>query len=396
MSNRAVVLLSIAALASAASVRAADPLLPLLGAEFGVSAGAASIVITAFGISYGLLQVVFAPLSDRFGKYFIVCLTTLVSALGTLACALAPSLEWLAIARFASGATVGAIIPLSMAWIGDTVKYEARQAVLARFLLGQIAGVAVGQMAAGFIGEYFGWRWLFVMLAVLYAVIGALLLAESRRNPATRQEPPDAARGVMEGFRRMAGLLLRPKVRRVLLTITPEGMLMYGALSFVPAHLQLHFGVSPTTAGTIAAFVAVGGAIYAFSARHFISALGERGLAQGGGSSLGVGFMTLALAPAAWVAAIGLMFIGCGYYMLHNTLQTHATQMAPEARGASLALFALTFFSAQSLGVWIGARVVDNFGAVPLFVISSFGLALLGWIFSRQAQKPQQPGVKPG
>ena len=388
MSNRAVLLLSVAALASAASVRAADPLLPLLGAQFGVSAGTASIVITAFGISYGLLQVVSAPLSDRFGKYLVVCIATLVSAVGTLACALSPSLEWLAIARFASGATIGAIIPLSMAWIGDTVRYDARQAVLAKFLLGQIAGVAVGQMAAGFIGEHFGWRWLFVLLAVLYAVTAALLLSESRRNPATRQLPPDAPRGVKEGFVRMGGLLLRPKVRRVLLTITPEGMLMYGALSFVPAHLQLHFGVSPGIAGTIAAFVAVGGATYAFSARHFISALGERGLALGGGASLSIGFMLLALAPAAWVAAIGLMFIGCGYYMLHNTLQTHATQMAPEARGAALALFAMTFFSAQSLGVWLGAKVVDNFGAPPLFMLSSVGLALLGWVFSRQARQP--------
>jgi len=387
MSNRAVLLLSVAALASAASVRAADPLLPLLGAQFGVSAGTASIVITAFGISYGLLQVVSAPLSDRFGKYLVVCIATLVSAVGTLACALSPSLEWLAVARFASGTTVGAIIPLSMAWIGDTVRYDARQAVLAKFLLGQIAGVAVGQMAAGFIGEHFGWRWLFVLLAVLYAVTGALLLSESRRNPATRQLPPDAPRGVKEGFVRMGGLLLRPKVRRVLLTITPEGMLMYGALSFVPAHLQLHFGVSPGIAGTIAAFVAVGGAAYAFSARHFIAALGERGLALGGGASLSIGFMLLALAPAAWVAAIGLMFIGCGYYMLHNTLQTHATQMAPEARGAALALFAMTFFSAQSLGVWLGAKVVDNFGAPPLFVLSSVGLALLGWVFSRQARQ---------
>ena len=81
------------------------------------------------------------------------------------------------------------------------------------------------------------------------------------------------------------------------------------------------------------------------------------------------------------------MFIGCGYYMLHNTLQTHATQMAPEARGSALALFALTFFSAQSFGVWVGAKVVDNAGAEPLFAVSSIGLTLLGWTFSRQMKK---------
>ena len=44
-------------------------------------------------------------------------------------------------ARFVSGATIGAFIPLALAWIGDTVAYEKRQPLLARFLVGQMAGV---------------------------------------------------------------------------------------------------------------------------------------------------------------------------------------------------------------------------------------------------------------
>jgi YNFM family putative membrane transporter len=147
--NRAVFLLSLAAFASAASLRATDPLLPLIADEYGVTAGAASAAVTAFALSYGLLQVVCGPLGDRYGRYRTIAAAAFVSAFGSAACALAPSLAALVAARFVSGATIGAFIPLALAWIGDTVAYEKRQPLLARFLVGQMAGVAFGTADCG-------------------------------------------------------------------------------------------------------------------------------------------------------------------------------------------------------------------------------------------------------
>ena len=72
MTNRAVFLLSLAAFASAASLRATDTLLPQLATEFSVTAGGAASVVTAFAISYGLLQAVYGPLGDRYGRYVMV------------------------------------------------------------------------------------------------------------------------------------------------------------------------------------------------------------------------------------------------------------------------------------------------------------------------------------
>ena len=103
MTNRAVFLLSLAAFASAASLRATDTLLPQLAAEFSVTTGSAASVVTAFAISYGLLQAVYGPLGDRYGRYVMVCAATLASALGTFACAWAPALDTLILARFAAG-----------------------------------------------------------------------------------------------------------------------------------------------------------------------------------------------------------------------------------------------------------------------------------------------------
>jgi hypothetical protein len=84
--NRAVFLLSLAAFASSASLRATDPLLPLIADEYGVTAGAASAAITAFALSYGLLQVVVGPLGDRYGRYRTIAAAALVSAFGSAAC----------------------------------------------------------------------------------------------------------------------------------------------------------------------------------------------------------------------------------------------------------------------------------------------------------------------
>ena len=382
--GRAVAILSIAAFASSASLRGTDALLPLLAAEFGTTPGAAASVITGFSIAYGLLQLVHGPIGDKVGKYRLVFLTSLISTFGTIACALAPSLGWLVVARFAAGATVGAAIPLAMAWIGDVVPYAQRQSVLARFLIGQMLGVASGTAMGGFLGEHYGWRSLFYVLTALYAVVSLLLWIETRRNPMTQTDPKAAPTSIVDGFRRMAGLLPDPWVRTILFTIFIEGALFFGSMSFVALHLYKDLGAGLGASGAAIAAFAAGGVLYAAVSRKLITRLGERGLALAGGLTIGAGYLGLVVAPSyAWALAC-LLALGAGLYMLHNTLQVNATQMAPRSRGSAIALFAFTLFSGQSTGVWIGGLVVDAWGTTSLFLVSAAGLPLLALDFRRR------------
>ena len=64
--------LALAAMCSGISLRLTDALLPRLAQEFSVSLGQASQVITVYSISYGLSQLIFGPMGDRFGKYRVV------------------------------------------------------------------------------------------------------------------------------------------------------------------------------------------------------------------------------------------------------------------------------------------------------------------------------------
>jgi predicted MFS family arabinose efflux permease len=385
--RRDVFLLSLAAFTSSASLRATDPLLPLIAEDYAVTPGAAAAAVTAFALAYGLLQVVCGPLGDRYGRYRTIAAAAFVSALGSLACAAAPDLRSLVAARFVSGATIGAFIPLSLAWIGDTFPYAQRQPVLARFLIGQMVGIGFGAAAAGWLAERFGWRAIFVLLAAALLAIATALAFEAARQPA-----PAARAGFAQSFARMPRLLIERSVRGLLAIGFFEGLLIFGALAFVALHFQRRFGVGPGAAGTLVASYALGGLAYAAVAPRALRRFGEIGLATLGGGALAAGYALLAISPWLALAALALSAIGGGFYMFHTTLQTKLTQVAPAARGSAVALFATFLFMGQASGVWLASNLADAVGIAPVFLVSAIGLTALAVAFRRRLRKGAPPG----
>ncbi|HEX6112768.1 MAG TPA: MFS transporter, partial [Geminicoccaceae bacterium] len=115
--------------------------------------------------------------------------------------------------------------------------------------------------------------------------------------------------------------------------------------------------------------------------RVLVRALGERGLALVGGIGLACGFVVVAAGPlAAMAPAVALL--GLGLHMLHNTLQTNATQMTPEARGLAVSTFANVLFMGQAAGVWLAGQVIDHVGFAPVFVLAGGMLLVVGVAFA--------------
>jgi predicted MFS family arabinose efflux permease len=168
----------------------------------------------------------------------------------------------------------------------------------------------------------------------------------------------------------------------VLLVTCIEGALAFSAIAFIPAHLHATFDLTMPTAGAIVALYGVGGLLYSRCARVLLRRFGETGLANIGGACMGLAFATIAFTPS-WILALPACLVaGFGFYALHNTLQTNATQMAPAVRGTAVSLFACVLFLGQSLGVLCAAWVVDRFSSSMVFASSALGLMLLGGAFA--------------
>jgi len=128
----------------------------------------------------------------------------------------------------------------------------------------------------------------------------------------------------------------------------------------------------------------IGGLIYAALVKTFVYRLGQVRLAIAGGFTIAAGYIVLSLAQVWWLAPLGTIAIGLGFYMLHNTLQTNATQMTPEARGTAVAIFSSAIFIGQTVGVALGALVIDRIGAMPLFLGTAATLPILALWFARE------------
>lgn len=389
--RRSILLLSFATFSSMTAQRICDAMLPELARVFAVSLGQAAAAVSVFAVTYGAAQLVYGPLGDRLGKYRIVTLATLGCSVGSLLAVFAGSLDTLLFARFLMALGAAGLIPLAMAWVGDTVPTDQLQEMLTRTGLGSTLGLVMGQLLGGLLTDLLGWRWCFVFMTVLFTVVGTLLYSDLRRQgltllPARRRsdvpnlEPVFVAR---HGFVKQALLILTgPWSRIILLMSVVEGIAGFGVLAIWATHLHQRLGLSLSVAGAIVALFGLGGMLYMVTGRRLIRNFGQQRMVLAGGAIVGVCACVLAF-TRHWLPAIpASLFAGFGFFMFHNTMQANATNMAPEARGTAVSLFSSSLFLGQSIGVVLAAGLMERIGSSTVIALGGAVMAVEGVVFA--------------
>ena len=360
-------------------------MLPELSKVFDAPMSAVAQVVSMFAIGYGVMQLFYGPVGDRWGKYRVVILATLGCGLGCIFSALSSGLEQLVFARIATAVFSAAIIPMSLAWVGDAVDYFKRQETLARVGLGTMLGITSGQFFGGLITDTLGWRWAFVMMACFFWTVSFLLWRHLKKLDASHHISQVSA-----GFFKQ--LFLAGKnawVRTILLIAVVEGACVFGLLAITATHLHHKFGISLTIAGSTAALFGLGGMLYMATAKYTIRKFGETGLSRLGASGLSISFLIIAFTPW-WPLALPACFGGgFGFAMFHNTMQANATQMVPTARGTGVTLFAGFLFLGQSIGVLMLANLLNHFSSSLVIACASFVAIGLGFFLAHSIEKHQ-------
>ena len=389
--RRSILLLSLACFASMSAQRICDAMLPELSRVFSVGLAQAAQVVSVFAIAYGAAQLFYGPLGDRLGKFRVITFATLGCSIGSALAVAAGTLDILVLARLLMALGAAALIPLSMAWVGDAVPSDQLQEMLTRTGLGSTLGIVGGQLVGGLLTDALGWRWAFVFMTVLFGAVGALLWLDLRRQrtPATMAEAPAGVAAVRHGFVTQAVMILTgPWSRIILLMALVEGAAGFGVLAIWASHLHRSLGLSLSLAGGIVALFGLGGMLYMAVGRHLIRRFGQQGLVLFGGAIVGVSALVLAYTPH-WAPALpASLLAGFGFFMFHNTMQAIATQMAPQARGTAVSLFSSSLFLGQSIGVVLAASLIDRVGTSAMIAAGGAVMALEGvyfaWVLRRR------------
>ncbi len=349
-----------------------SPILPAISTYFDEEISRAGLLITAYMIPFGLFQLIFGPLADRFGKRQVINLAMLFFSVSAILCSIAGNILQLAIYRALTGIFAASVIPISLALIGDLVPLSQRQSVIGSFMgisfLGQGLSMAIG----GVVAYFLNWRGVFAIYALL-AVIPTVMLftigrqIPSRKNPNSKLVAP------------YVKLLSNSISLRTYLVILLEGIFIIGTFSYLGSYISkayqfnyLYIGLIMTAFGLIAIIGGrISGRLAAKWGRKTVLAMGLLLAA-----AADIVFCTIGgILPAL---VLGVALLGFGFILAHSTLLTMATEFAAESRGAAMSLVAFCLMGGGGIGTAIGGRIIALYGFSVFFGFYALGLAILG------------------
>jgi predicted MFS family arabinose efflux permease len=339
---------------------AVGPVLVIVAADLGASLAQTTAIASGYFLAYGLSQPLWGVLSDRFGRIRLMRVTLIAAAAAGILSAVTPALGALVAARALTGAFIGAIIPTSLTYVGDTADEVHRQPALSDLMAAVALGTALAMAAAGVLAQLASWRLVFALPPVLAIGCAAALgrLPEPRR---------DAPVGVASTVRQT---LTNRWVVVVVTLAFVEGAVVLGILTLLAPALQAQ-GVDASSAGlAIAAY-----GVSVLLATRVVKVLSRRlpmaTLMGVGGTAVVLAYTTLALHISIATVLAAALLLGVTWAFLHSSLQTWATSVLPHARGTVVSLFATLLFAGSSFAASAAAPVGEQGEWALLFALTS-------------------------
>lgn len=377
------------AFASGFALRLADPIILPVATSFAITPHVAALLNTAYALPYALAQPFLGPIGDRFGKPRCIQVCVAGLAVMLLLGAFAPGFGLLMATRIGAGIFAGGLIPLVIAGIGDRFDMSERQVMIGRMLFAIISGQMLGSVVSGFANDAFGWHSALFIGAGVGAVAAAIAWLAMPAGASAAASRDSGSFATLYGR-----VLANPKAPWLIGGVAVEGMFFYGLFPYMG---ELLLATARPAGGSIAAAVTgvvlgafgIGGLLYALGVRVFLRVLGVRRMCLIGSASAAACYAALAVVPTWWLAALAMGVAGVSFYMLHNSMQTEATELAPSARGSAVALFACGFFIGQGLGPLVFGALLHGVGArSALFAVAAvmvvLGRVVVGQVIDRQ------------
>ncbi|MDQ1102994.1 putative MFS family arabinose efflux permease [Nocardioides zeae] len=360
-----------------------------MAAGLGITSGAAGTSLTVTGLVAAVTAPVVPRLLGDADRRHVLAVAMLALVVGNVLTALADGFATLIGARVVLGVGMGTVWGLAAA-VATRLVAPRDVALAVSFTVSGVAGASVLGVPLGtFVGNAFGWRTAFGVLAGAGLVLAlALLLVLPRLEPqASAVDAPTVARAS----------LLRPGVVTGLVVVVLLVTAHFAAYTYVRPVLE---DLPAFSGDTIALLLLVYGA-FGLAGNFAAGALAAR-RARGTVVALAAGIAaSVALLAGAggvgWVAVVAVSLWGVAYGGLSVAAQLWMTQAAPDRTEHVTGLYVGVFTAAIALGAFVGGIGVEAFGVVALLSAAAVvaALALVVAALGPGAARPPQARSSP-
>ena len=339
-------IVSLVIFASTLFSRAVDPIVPKIAADLAIDVKTAALLSSAFTFPYALMQPALGTIADFFGKTRLMNLSLAAVVTTTLVSAFISSFPLLVAMRIIAGVCAGGIFPVGVAIIGDLIPVHERQVAIGRMLAVGLTGNLIGAVISGVVGDLFGWRGVFFSIGGFGLAVAVIAFFAFRGLKVATPKPFNFAAAIA-GFR---GVLADPRAKICFGSVFFEGIVIHGMFPYVALLLLASGQPHSSYAGIVIGAFGLGGIVFSLMLPLLVARLSERQLMLSGTAGAAVAFLLIALALQWYLQAAVFMLFGLGFYMLHNCIQVHVTDLTQTARGAALSMHSSAFFSGQAIG----------------------------------------------
>ena len=336
------------------------PALPGLTQELGAAMSQAQLTLTALLLAFGVSQLIWGPLSDRFGRRPILLLGMAAYVVASIGSALSPTIEALVVWRTLQGAAMGAAVMCARAIVRDLYQPVQGASVMSKGLSGLGVIACTTAPLGGFLTAMFSWHAALLALAVFGAVTLALIAWKFEET--VRQKNPKALQG-----RTLVLTWISILRNPTFLAFSALSAASYGGLfTFLAASSFVFIRVLGTTATQYGLVMLCMSLVYlsgTFLCRRLLVRYGVRrtvaiagGLSVTGGTAMGV--MALAGVQSGWAIAVPHAIFMLGHGIHQPCGQSGAVGPFPHAAGAASALNGfLMMVVAFAIGQWLGTHM---------------------------------------
>lgn len=333
----------------ALSIAMYTPALPALTVDLGSDPNRAKLTLTLFLAAFAVAQLIYGPLSDAYGRRVALLSGLSLFTLGSIACAMAPTMETLIAARFlqAFGACSGPVI--ARAVVRDLYGPAEAQRVMAGMSAALALAPALSPTLGGAIQAGLGWRAIFLLLTIIAAALLALVawgLDETHRG----NRLPLRAGPIAASYRR---LLFDPRYMAFAGAVMAMFGGMFAFITGAPFLFIDQLGISPQAYGFVVLVNPASYVVGTLASRRLGARWGSGGLilagglvSTAGGVALLVEALTGTISAPAVLAATGCYQIGLG--LLVPAAMAGAIAAYPQIAGTASALLGFLQMAASA------------------------------------------------